>query len=365
MFHPDICLQTPPPSVPCQFSHTSTCSRLKRIKWYPTNDARMKQSWERVWNRFGTCLKNQPSFQHVNPSPSMRHSVFKSFHPSHQCWIFPHVPDIAWCEGEAPNPLAAMRHFINQMSDLVPGSRVHVDQAHFKGLVRGLLKAIVEGMPPTFDNCGGGLYLGCAGVAYMFYYLAKSEVFSDMREELLTRARNYTEVSLSYCAGPRNRGPPTAFLLGSAGVYATGSLVYGALHQKTTVDELNMKYLALGSMCQPVDFLDSGSDELFVGRAGYLCGAMALNQQYPGVRIPHLFLINLQRKAYFLHHFKRSINNFSWSFPFCSCIIFVLGRAWYVAFCSCGTLLHTAAEFCMKCALLHWFMLQIVLISLI
>lgn len=176
-----------------------------------------------------------------------------------------------------------MRHFVNQLPDFLSGSRIHIDHVYFKNAVAELLKQIVEGMPPTFDNCDGGLYVGCAGVAYMFYYLAKSDVFADMREDLLTRARNYTEVSLSYATSKRNRDPPAAFLLGSAGVYATGGLVYSALQQKQASDELLKKYLALGSVCQPIDYLDCGSDELFVGRAGYLCGAMTLNQRFPEV----------------------------------------------------------------------------------
>ena len=43
---------------------------------------------------------------------------------------------------------------------------------------------------------------------------------------MLTRARNYMDVSLSYTLGKQNRDPPASFLLGGAGVFAVGALLY-------------------------------------------------------------------------------------------------------------------------------------------
>lgn len=68
--------------------------------------------------------------------------------------------------------------------------------------------------------------MGCAGVAYMFYYLAQSEPLAHMRDDLMTKARNYMDVSLSYSLGKRCRDPPASFLLGGAGVFAVGALIY-------------------------------------------------------------------------------------------------------------------------------------------
>ena len=71
-----------------------------------------------------------------------------------------------------------------------------------------------------------GLYVGCAGVAYMFYYLANSEPLQHRREEYLIKARNYIEVALSYSMSKQCRDPLASFLLGNGGVYAIGALIF-------------------------------------------------------------------------------------------------------------------------------------------
>lgn len=176
-----------------------------------------------------------------------------------------------------------MRHFKNRLPEFQPGTRVELEIPKWREVILTYANSIVQRMPPTFDNCDGGVYVGCAGVAYMFYYLAQSEIFQDMRQDLLTKARNYADVALSYAAGKRCRDPPAAFLLGPGGVYAVGSLVYNDIGQKDSSRELNEKYRALSAACAPVDYLGCGSDELLVGRAGYLCGALLLNRKFGNV----------------------------------------------------------------------------------
>ena len=173
-----------------------------------------------------------------------------------------------------------MRYFANELADFFPGNRVIIDQELWKQKVYQVTKSIASHFAPTFDNCDGGLYVGCAGVAYMYYYLAQSPKLGDFRQEFLTKARNYVDVSLSYAMSKRHRDPPAAFLLGSGGAYAVASLLYSAIGEKKNCDEMNKKYLALAALCQPVNYLDCGSDELFVGRAGYLAGAYLLNRAF-------------------------------------------------------------------------------------
>ena len=178
-----------------------------------------------------------------------------------------------------------MRYFVNKLADFAAGSHANLDKSRWRTAVLGSLDSIIKGQPPTFKNCDGGLYVGCSGIAYMFYYLANSENFAEQKQELLTRARNYIDVSLSYCESKQNRDPAAAFLLGNGGVYAVASLIYADIGEKSKSDELNRKYLALSSVCQPVNYLPSGSDELFVGRAGYLCGAVLLNKKFGQVSL--------------------------------------------------------------------------------
>ena len=44
-----------------------------------------------------------------------------------------------------------------------------------------------------------GIYVGLAGVAYMFYYLAKCGLFPSEKEKFLETANFYINVSLDYC----------------------------------------------------------------------------------------------------------------------------------------------------------------------
>jgi len=39
-------------------------------------------------------------------------------------------------------------------------------------------------------------------------------------------------------------------------------------------------------MCRPLHFFRPGSDELFVGRAGYLCGSLLLNKKIGRTVVP-------------------------------------------------------------------------------
>ena len=182
-----------------------------------------------------------------------------------------------------------MRYIENKLQNFVPGSRVQVDAEFWKKVVVSMARNIVERMPPTFNNCDGHVYVGCAGVAYMFYYLAKSEIFADMKQEYLIKAKNYVDVALSYGSNKNNKDPPPAFMLGNAGAHAVGALVFDSIGDKKKCEEQNKRYRALSSMCLPVNYLGCGSDEFLVGRAGYLYGALLLNKEFGEVSGSKLF----------------------------------------------------------------------------
>ena len=112
----------------------------------------------------------------------------------------------------------------------------------------------------------------------MFYYLANHEDFADMKPALLDQSMMYLKVSLEY-AKKSGSGDTTSFILGEAGVDAIASLIYHLIGDTKTANKYEAKYAAIGEKCLPIDFLRCGSDELFVGRAGYLCGAMNLHKK--------------------------------------------------------------------------------------
>lgn len=158
-------------------------------------------------------------------------------------------------------------------------------------LVTATIERILQELPPlgggpegrgaaaAASSCQWGLYGGVAGVAYMLYHVSQSPLFAGARERYLRLAKRLIDA----CARAEEWGEPdadtrAAFLLGGAGVYAVATLVYHALGRPDYVQPLG-KFRALCAVCAPVSFLECGSDELFVGRAGYLCAALVLKQK--------------------------------------------------------------------------------------
>ncbi|OWJ99106.1 LANCL3 [Cervus elaphus hippelaphus] len=158
-------------------------------------------------------------------------------------------------------------------------------------LVTATIERILQELPPlgggpegrgaaaAASSCQWGLYGGVAGVAYMLYHVSQSPLFAGARERYLRSAKRLIDA----CARAEEWGEPdadtrAAFLLGGAGVYAVATLVYHALGRPDYVQPLG-KFRALCAVCAPVSFLECGSDELFVGRAGYLCAALVLKQK--------------------------------------------------------------------------------------
>ncbi|KAL4233772.1 LanC-like protein 3 [Mactra antiquata] len=170
-----------------------------------------------------------------------------------------------------------MRFFENKFPDYSPGSNVDINRASWVAQVSQIAESIVQGMPAALENCDGGLYVGNAGISYMFYWLSQNEAFKDMRKNYLEKAVIYANVSQEYV---KNSGRDKAsFILGEAGVHAVSSLVYEATGSSSKADKYAQKYAAIADVCLPMNFLRCGSDELFVGRAGYLCGVLNLNKK--------------------------------------------------------------------------------------
>jgi len=174
-----------------------------------------------------------------------------------------------------------MRYFVNRLADYVSGQPGEVDVARWSQYIVKTVDDIRARMPPTAANCDGGLYVGCAGVGYALYRLASVEQLSASRDRLLAAATEYVDVALQYATSRRSRDPTTAFLLGPAGGLVVASLVFDAVGRSAPAAELRKQYADMApTVCKPGDFLGCGSDEYFVGRAGYLCGALVLNAEY-------------------------------------------------------------------------------------
>ncbi|XP_036396635.1 lanC-like protein 3 [Megalops cyprinoides] len=140
------------------------------------------------------------------------------------------------------------------------------------------VEKILKKVPFDSNDCDGGLYDGPAGVAYMLYYVSESPLFSQQKDVYLKTAKQIIDLSMRYVDAEPDKNMRAAFLLGGAGIYAVAAMVYKALGLSDFVRPLT-KFRNLWEVCAPINFLECGSDELFVGRAGYLCAALVLKQK--------------------------------------------------------------------------------------
>lgn len=190
--------------------------------------------------------------------------------------------------------MASQRCFANRFDDYAGSLAAAPDKEAAVPLVTATIERILKELPPLGGGaaggprgCQGGLYGGVAGVAYMLYHVAQCPLFAPSREAYLRAARRVVDACLRYqeAGGEADADTRAAFLLGGAGVYAVAALVYRALGLPDFARPLG-KFRELSEVCAPLSFLECGSDELFVGRAGYLCAALVLKQRL-GMEVRH------------------------------------------------------------------------------
>ncbi|XP_021965389.1 lanC-like protein 3 homolog [Folsomia candida] len=139
----------------------------------------------------------------------------------------------------------------------------------------------------------GGLYVGAVGVAYAFLHVAHL-LSPEERKKYHSLALNaYQTQAKYYLTSNPQRNDACAFLLGKAGFFAVG-VVLGKESGHEDITEENIKnYIEAGEVCKQPNFGKHGGDELFVGRAGYLCGALWLQQKLGYMPIPQKDLLEI------------------------------------------------------------------------
>ncbi|KAL3883318.1 hypothetical protein ACJMK2_029593 [Sinanodonta woodiana] len=172
-----------------------------------------------------------------------------------------------------------MRYFVNNMPDVMSGSPVTVNKAKWAQLAASLVDTLKKKMAAKLKNCDGGIYVGCPGVAYMLYYISQKQEFAAKKKVYLDLSMLYTKVSLEYLQQGGAQDPPSSFILGNAGINAVASLVLTAVGDVQRADMHVENYAAAAQHCRKINFFKNGSDELFVGRAGYLLGILNLHRK--------------------------------------------------------------------------------------
>ncbi|XP_021933931.1 lanC-like protein 3 isoform X2 [Zootermopsis nevadensis] len=163
-----------------------------------------------------------------------------------------------------------------QLSDYEKDSNLFTNQK-WNSKIHETVNIITDRQDPSVNAADGGLYVGIAGIGYMFYHTSLSPAFVSEKSELLKRGLKYIIPALKYAE--RHERDKSAFLLGNAGIYAVAAAVYNALGDKSKADHYFKAYVALAANCQTHN-LPHGEDELLVGRAGYLCGVLWLEKVF-------------------------------------------------------------------------------------
>ncbi|XP_017154074.1 lanC-like protein 3 homolog [Drosophila miranda] len=164
------------------------------------------------------------------------------------------------------------------------------DEKLIKELISSYVKSILEQCKPRREDCGD-LYVGNAGIAFMFWKLSRSEHGRDLCPTALQHASMFIRQAKREAERFKEHSslPSYSFLRGNAGIYAVSAAISKALKDPKQL----AKDLANFKAAIPSGKDDGGSDSMLVGRAGYLSGCYWLNDILPGKKIPDEDLISV------------------------------------------------------------------------
>lgn len=164
----------------------------------------------------------------------------------------------------------ATRYFPNVLPDYNPVDGLpKIDLLRLKSRIQEIVQLIEKNFKPSYENGEDGLYLGSAGISYMFYHLHKRPHLHDLKESYLEKAMVYLQPAIDVANNSlSNRNEIPSFILGNCGIYAMAATLYKTTGNAEQLQHFRNLYCNAASICEKPNFLTCGSDELFVGRAG-------------------------------------------------------------------------------------------------
>lgn len=171
------------------------------------------------------------------------------------------------------------RYFPNPYPDFSPtqtpsgGQLVNTVYVRNLAIEYGFLCISKEKAKPTAKYCDGGIYTGNLGIIFMCYKMIKSGIVTDPK---------HTEILLNYCKdcvvanqqfyanNDIKQTRDVSFLCGKGGYYVMAAMASRLLGNDSQAYQFGQAYAQLWKVCEPLQFLPRGSDEIFVGRAGFL-----------------------------------------------------------------------------------------------
>ena len=119
--------------------------------------------------------------------------------------------------------------------------------------------------------CDGGLYVGNLGLIFMAYKLLDSGLYPEHESDIKKYVHDCLKANEEFYAGFESKATKdVAFILGKGGFLVMAALASRILDDEQSCLRYSEEYARLSKICEPLNFLPRGSDELFVGRAGYL-----------------------------------------------------------------------------------------------
>jgi hypothetical protein len=118
------------------------------------------------------------------------------------------------------------RYFVNTLPDY-PVDSNRLTEQNLKSKIYDTVNVITDRQKPSVKAADGGLYVGIAGISYMFYHMSLSPAFIEEKSKLLGKGLEYIEPALEYAQRhKREKSQKSAFLLGNAGIYAVAAVLY-------------------------------------------------------------------------------------------------------------------------------------------
>ncbi|GAB0095874.1 LanC-like protein 3 homolog [Sergentomyia squamirostris] len=171
------------------------------------------------------------------------------------------------------------RYFENKFPDFNPNSVLQIDRDYICNLVEEYVKIIVQNTGNPSDDPRGDLYVGDAGIAFMFYRINKSQLLGEKIPGALDQAQQYIDRARSNAKHYAKRADERcAFLCGNAGIYAVSAAISSESGNSGQLQSDLKNFSAGFEACKPLNFNKYGSDEILVGRAGFLSGVYWLQR---------------------------------------------------------------------------------------
>ncbi|XP_062138287.1 lanC-like protein 3 homolog isoform X1 [Drosophila sulfurigaster albostrigata] len=189
------------------------------------------------------------------------------------------------------------RYLKNPFADFAGGENTPFasDDEHIKTLICTYVDAILEHCHPNSDeeDNRGDLYVGNAGIAYMFWKLQSSEQTRDLYPALEHAAAFIRNAKSNAKRYKKRSAERYSFLCGNAGIYAVSAAISQAAKdtEELSNDLANFK----SGIPSSKEFMHTkyGCDEVLVGRAGYLSGCYWLNDVLPEKKITDDDLVSI------------------------------------------------------------------------